>query len=235
MEIAIGDIVDGLAAQVRAQLKAAGGRPVVLRIHSVGGSVLEGLSLFDAIASYPGHVKAVVEGGALSMGSILALAADETEITENSFVMIHDPSYEDEGDMSENDQATLEKLRERLLSIYEQRTALDRDGIEMLMDEERFMGAEEAVEYGFASRVIPTTDRSIRAVQRLQRASAGYRLAVASARSKSASNAKALGDQFKAAIAEARTAGVPQGKQASWIEARHPGLRAKYVQAANAR
>jgi ATP-dependent protease ClpP protease subunit len=235
MEIQIGDIEEGLAAEVRAQLRAARGQPVVFRIHSAGGSVLEGLSLYDAIAAYPGPTKAIIEGGALSMGSVVALAADETEITENSFVMAHSPSFEDDFEVDENELATLEKMHEKLLSIYDLRTALHREDLQAIMEREEFLDAETAVAYGFADRVIPTNERSRRAVDRISAAFPQYRQAVARARTKSEAEAKDIAAKFRAALVKASEAGVKPGVRAAWMEKNYPGLRSKYVEVANKR
>lgn len=236
MEILInGPIEPGLAKQVKDALRSAGGRPVTIRINSEGGAVIEGLAVYDAIAAYPGKTVAIVESAALSMASAIMLAADEVRATPNALVMAHSPHMGGE-EASESEEALLEKLHRKLLDIYVARTGMDEDSIEELMEAESFLDAEEAIHHGFVDAIEQPTKRSFdHHVARIAARVPAFAKAVAIARSKQAINAKSLGDQFKAAVAEARAAGVPQGKQASWIEKNHPGLRQRFVAASNAR
>ncbi|XZE45978.1 Clp protease ClpP [Pirellulaceae bacterium SH467] len=236
MEIHInGPIEPGLAAEVKAALRSAGGRPVTIRINSEGGSVLEGLAVYDAIAAYAGKTTAIVESAALSMASAIMLAADEVRATPNALIMAHSPHMEGE-DLSESDESLLEKLHRKLRDIYSLRTGLDIEDVEELMEAEAFLDAEEAMDHGFIDAIEQPTKRSFdHHVARIAARVPAFAKAVASARSKATSNAKSLKEQFEAAVESARKAGIRPGERASWIEANHPGLRQRYVAAVNAR
>ncbi len=82
---------------VKQQLAKAAGAPITVTINSDGGSVFEGLAIFDTLAAYPGQKKAII-ANAFSMGSVIAMAFDDREITPNGYLMIHNPMIEGEDD-----------------------------------------------------------------------------------------------------------------------------------------
>jgi len=127
-----------------------------LRIHSPGGSVLDGLALFNGIKNHPAHVVARVEGLAASMGSVVLMAADEVEIPENAYVMIHNVSGGAYGDIEELESmaALMRKLQDDVTDLYADATGKDRSEIAKLMAEETWMNGEDAVQNGFATRVL---------------------------------------------------------------------------------
>lgn len=235
MEIHIdGPIDSGLARQVKDSLARAGGRPVVVRINSEGGSVFEGLAVFDALAGYPGQVTTVVESAALSMGSAIALAGDKVQATENAYVMAHSPHMEHD-DLSESDEQLLDSMHKRLVKIYSERTGLPVEEVEELMEAERFMDSEEAMALGFVDEIVGSNSRSERHVARIAAASPAYAKAVASAKAKAATTMQSVKAEFNQAVAQAKQAGVPHGNVGTWVDRKYPGLRAKYIRAANSR
>lgn len=235
MEILIdGPIEPGLSRQVKNALTRAGGRPVTVRINSEGGSVFEGLSIYDALAGYEGPVTTVVESAALSMGSAIALAGDEVLATPNSYLMAHGAHF-DHADLSESDKQLLASMNQKLVRIYAERTGLSVEEVERLMESERFMDSEEAMALGFVDEIVGSTSRSERHLARIAAASPAFAKAVASSRLRRASRAKDIAAEFKSAVAEARALGVPSGKIPSWVERQRPGLREEYVRSFNAR
>lgn len=65
---------------------------VVLYINSPGGRVDVGLSIISAIKSCPACVTAIVEGPSYSMASVIALACDDLQMFDNTFLMFHNYS-----------------------------------------------------------------------------------------------------------------------------------------------
>lgn len=126
-----------------------------LSIHSPGGDVLEGWAIYNAIKTFDGKVTAKVEGFAGSMASVILMAADEIVMPANSYLMIHNPYVGLIGDAQAMIDAatTLEKIQNSIVSVYEERTGLDREKVQDLMKRETFMDGAEAVELGFADRV----------------------------------------------------------------------------------
>lgn len=66
-----------------------GEKPIVIIMNNVGGEVLHGMAIYDAIRNCKNHVTIKVYGHAMSMGSIILQAADKRVMSKNSQVMIH--------------------------------------------------------------------------------------------------------------------------------------------------
>ena len=93
---------------------------VLLRINSPGGSVIDGLAIYDAISRLPQKVTSRIEGIAASMASVIALAADEVVMSENSLYMIHNVWGGEVGESDDLRKAAdlMDKMGERLVNIY---------------------------------------------------------------------------------------------------------------------
>lgn len=66
-----------------------GEKPITIIMNNVGGDVIHGMAIYDAIANCKNHVTIKVYGHAMSMGSIILQAADKRIMSENSRIMIH--------------------------------------------------------------------------------------------------------------------------------------------------
>jgi ATP-dependent Clp endopeptidase proteolytic subunit ClpP len=140
------------------ELKALGNDvdSIDLRIHSPGGSVLDGWAIANGIKNHPAHVVARVEGLAASMGSVVLMSADEIEVPQNAYVMIHNVSGGafGEADELESMAALMRKLQDDVTDFYANATGKDRQEIAEMMAAETWMNGEDAVEHGFATRVL---------------------------------------------------------------------------------
>lgn len=138
---------------------------VTVRIHSGGGSVYEGLAIYDLMRSSDTHIKVIVEGMAASMASVLALGGDTIEMTENAFFMMHAPSGgywgSKEGFKSYIQQ--LENCENRLKEIYKERTKASDQEIENWMkpNQDTWLDSTQCKELKICDKVIvPTKKRS---------------------------------------------------------------------------
>ena len=143
------------AKSVRAQLKAAKGADLTLRINSRGGDVIEGLAIFNQIKAHDGRVTAHVTGIAASMASVIAMAADEVVMPKSAFIMIHNPFGCAFGDAEEMRSVadTLQAMQDTLLSAYAEKTGLPKDEIQAMMDKETYLSGPKALKLGFADRL----------------------------------------------------------------------------------
>ena len=135
---------------------------LVIRIDSEGGSVFDGFGIHDAIKAWEGPTRAVVESSAFSIASFIAMAADTVEITENGYLMIHNPWMESAGDYAQlaKDAQTLANLRDKMLAVYAEASGKTADEIEEVMQAETFLDANDAVAQGYVDRVLPTARKS---------------------------------------------------------------------------
>lgn len=127
-----------------------------LRIHSPGGSVLDGWAIANGLKNHPAHVRGRVEGLAASMGSVVLMSCDEIEVPKNGYVMIHNVSGGafGEADELESMAALMRKLQDDVTDFYVEATGKDREEIVEMMAAETWMNGEDAVANGFATRVI---------------------------------------------------------------------------------
>jgi len=145
-----------LASDVKDQLATFDQtQPLTVRIHSEGGSVMDGIALYDAFKAYAGPKKAVIESAAFSIASYIAMAFDEVEITENGYLMIHNPSSDEGGD-DEDHAATatvLAKLKDSMVRAYAAKTGKPEAEVVSIMKAETWFNAQEALSSGLVNRI----------------------------------------------------------------------------------
>lgn len=144
------------AKQFALDLKAAGKVDLInVRINSPGGNVFDGLAIYNNLAQHPARVEVDVDGMALSIASIIAMAGDEIRIAANAMMMIHNPHGFAAGDAAElRRQADLmDQVKGNLINTYAARTKRDAGEISGWMDEETWFTAQDAVDHGFADAV----------------------------------------------------------------------------------
>lgn len=126
-----------------------------LHINSPGGSVFEGLTIYNALAQHPARIVVDVDGLAASIASVIAMAGDEVRIAENAMMMIHNPYTIALGDSSEMRKTAdlLDQISGNIVATYAKQTKMPTADIQALMDDETWMTAGEAVDKGFATHV----------------------------------------------------------------------------------
>lgn len=79
------------AAQFVQDIAAVSAQTLTIRINSMGGSVPDGVAIYNAIKRHPAAVTTVVDGVAMSIASLIAMAGDTVEMAENAILMVHAP------------------------------------------------------------------------------------------------------------------------------------------------
>jgi ATP-dependent Clp protease protease subunit len=128
-------------------------------INSPGGSVFEGVSIYNELARMEDRGTRVVvhiDGIAASIASVIAMAGDEIRIGEGANFMIHKPWTMIAGDADDliKEAGVLNTLQTGLVDIYEQRTGAARADIEAWVNDETWFTAKDAVEHGFADLLV---------------------------------------------------------------------------------
>ena len=152
------------ARQVKEQLASFDqSGELVVRIDSEGGSVFDGLSIHDAIAAWPGDVRVVVESSAFSIASFIAMAGDSIDITENGYLMLHNPYTLTEGDQEDLQKQAdlLGKLKDSMVTAYASKTGKTKEEVEAVMRAETWLDAREAHASGFVDSILPTARKSV--------------------------------------------------------------------------
>lgn len=129
-----------------------------LLLNSYGGSVFEGLSIYNLIQEQRDRVTVEVMGIAASIASVVALAGARVIMREGAMYMIHQPFGAVIGNASDMRKvaATLDKVSGEIVSIYETQAKLSRNQLLEAMDAETWYTADEAVAVGFADELIET-------------------------------------------------------------------------------
>ncbi|WP_395771030.1 ATP-dependent Clp endopeptidase proteolytic subunit ClpP [Arenimonas sp.] len=158
----VGPIDDYMANVVVAQLLFLEAdnpeKDISLYINSPGGVVTAGLAIYDTMRFIKPDVSTICVGQACSMGSFLLAAGAKGKryILPNSRVMIHQPSGGTQGQAS--DIAIQAKeilyLRSRLNAELAANTGQAIEKIELDVERDYFMAAEEAKAYGVVDAVI---------------------------------------------------------------------------------
>lgn len=158
----VGPIDDYVANVVVAQLLFLEAdnpeKDISLYINSPGGVVTAGLAIYDTMRFIKPDVSTICVGQACSMGSFLLAAGAKGKryILPNSRVMIHQPSGGAQGQAS--DIAIQAKeilyLRSRLNAELAANTGQPIEKIELDVERDYFMAAEEAKTYGVVDAVI---------------------------------------------------------------------------------
>lgn len=127
-----------------------------VRINSPGGSVTDGIAIYNALLGHKATVTTQIDAAAYSIASIVAMAGDEIVMASNALMMIHDPWMLAIGNAEDMRRAAeiLDIHAETLVSTYATRTGMEADRVRELMKAETWMTAETAVEMGFATSKI---------------------------------------------------------------------------------
>ena len=137
-------------------------RDIYLYINSPGGSVYSGLAIYDTMLHLRAPVATFCVGMAASMAAVLVAAGEKEKraALPNSRIMIHQPSSGAHGTAADIEIAAKEILhiRERLNEILSFHTGQSIERIADDVDRDRFMGPDEAKEYGIIDRVLEAGD-----------------------------------------------------------------------------
>ena len=159
-----GPIEDHMANLVVAQLlfleSENPDKDINLFINSPGGVVTAGMSIYDTMQFIRPNVATYVMGQACSMGSLLAQSGAEGKrfMLPNARHMIHQPSGGARGQATDMQIQVEEilKMKKSLTEIYVKHNSKGKTFEQLSADMERdkFMSAEEALEYGLIDKII---------------------------------------------------------------------------------
>ena len=126
-----------------------------VHINSPGGSVFDGVAIYNLLAKHEAAVNVHIEGMALSIASIIAMAGDTVTIAENAMLMIHNPWQIAVGDAIELRKTAdmMDVVKGQMVATYKHKTGLEDSLLSDMMDEETWLTGDEAVAQGFADTV----------------------------------------------------------------------------------
>lgn len=149
--------VYSLILQLRYLQQADPEKEISMYINSPGGSVIDGLALYDVMKGISCPIRTVCVGMAASMGSLLFASGDSRDILPHAKVMIHDPlttgisgsalSVEEAG-------KRLMETREITASILAGHTGHTIEEVYDKTKKDSYFNAQEAVDWCLADRII---------------------------------------------------------------------------------
>lgn len=125
-------------------------KPITMYINSPGGSVTDGLAIYDMMQHLKCKVNTICVGCAASMAAILlAAGTGKRYATRHSTIMIHQPMGQASGQATEMMIRTNQilKLQKNLYDILTEKTGMPYEKIQADCERDYFMTAEEALEY----------------------------------------------------------------------------------------
>lgn len=153
------DSVYALCRQLRHLQREDPDREITMFINSPGGSLSDGLALYDVMKGLSCRIRAVCLGTAASMGAVLFAAGDQRDILPHGKVMIHDPLIGRTGGSALTLQEISQDLmqtRQHMGELLAQCTGRTLEEIFEKTRRDTYFTAQEAVDFGLADRIIDT-------------------------------------------------------------------------------
>lgn len=140
------------------ELNALDADQITIRINSIGGSVPDGIAIHNAIKRHKAKTTTVIDGMALSIASLIALAGDTVEMADNATMMIHAPWTYMAGNSADlREQAdVLDTWAQAMASSYAGKTGRPQEEMLALLTDgkDHWYTAQEAQAEGFVDAVV---------------------------------------------------------------------------------
>ncbi|MFY0137740.1 head maturation protease, ClpP-related [Bacillus cereus] len=128
-----------------------------LHVNSPGGSVFEGIAIYNMLKRHSAKVNVYVDALAASIASVIAMAGDTIYMPKNSMMMIHNPWTWVEGNATELRKAAddLDRIGNSSMQTYLQKAGdkLTEEKLKEMLDAETWLSADQAFEYGLCDVV----------------------------------------------------------------------------------
>jgi ATP-dependent protease ClpP protease subunit len=132
---------------------------VTLNMHCDGGSVYEGLAMYDMLRMSGKNVHANIVGSCHSMAICILLAAPKNQRTGNTNLraLIHQVRMPVHNDLTADELRELadscQQEEDAILDIYEERTGYNKERLRAIMKEEKVRTANDLLKWGFISKI----------------------------------------------------------------------------------
>lgn len=138
------------------------GNPIIIKMHSVGGSVFDGNLMFNAIANSKIDIDLQIIGIAASMTAILSQSGkNKPKMVRNGFLMLHAPSGSTDGTAldHENNAKVLKSMQSSFIKLLVKSTGKPESYVAKWMTGDNWFDAEQALKEGLISEIIePESD-----------------------------------------------------------------------------
>ena len=136
---------------------------IEVRLHCSGGSCIEGWSIYDRLRATGKEITCIVEGNAASMATVILMSApkERRKAYNGAQICVHNPwvpgwcldNVLTADDLKKHENA-LREQQEKILNLYVERCGCDKEEMQALMNEDKYIGVEEAKQLGLIGEVI---------------------------------------------------------------------------------
>lgn len=129
---------------------------IELHVNSNGGSVKEGIAIYNQLKQHKAEKICYVDGFAYSIASVICMACDKIIMGQGTSMLIHNMSMSVYGDakMLRKCADDLDVLMESNRQVYMERAKnLTEEELKEMMDKETFLTPEQCLEYGFCDEI----------------------------------------------------------------------------------
>lgn len=143
------------AADFVDELRRVDASTLKVHVNSPGGSVDDGIAIYNALMSHPAEVEVYVDALAASIATVIAMAGEKRVMAPHSRMMIHEAMALGMGYATDFDKlaARLRDCTSNIASIYAERTGKDADHWLPLMADETWFSDQQAVDEGLATEI----------------------------------------------------------------------------------
>ena len=135
------EITKEVANDITFQINNTSDKEIELIINSVGGEIIQGYNIINALNNFDGETTANVQGLAASMAFIIMLSCDKLKVANHSIFMLHDPSNQS---IKDDKQAEiLDKFKSSLMKIINNKTNISIEKLFKLMKDETWLNVTD--------------------------------------------------------------------------------------------
>lgn len=129
-----------------------------LYINSPGGSVFEAMAIIAMLHRHPAKIISHIDGVAASCASVIPMISDKVIMPANSLMMIHHAMTGAWGNAAQLRKAAddVERISQSMCQYYLDKAGdkLDSDTLSEMLEEDTWLTAEQALEYGLCDEII---------------------------------------------------------------------------------
>ena len=131
-------------------------KEIKVYINSLGGSVMEGIAIYNQLKRHSAHKTVIVDGFACSIASVIAMAGDTVIMPKNTVMMVHNAWTIAMGNSAELRKAAddLDIINQASKQAYLDKSAgkITEEKLTELLDAETYLTAGQCIEYGLADK-----------------------------------------------------------------------------------
>lgn len=145
-------------------------------INSEGGSVFDGIAIYNMLKRHRAYKRVFIEGFACSVASVIAMAGNSITMPKSSMMMIHNAWTVAMGNAKELRKVAedLDQINVAIREAYLSKSKISEEALIELMDNESFLTAEECYEYGLCTKIDDTIDETEKVEEALTQYSTLY-------------------------------------------------------------